>query len=747
MLLRPPGRESAPGRPFAMTRPLNPSFHVEPDGVAWITFDDPERSLNVLTEAVMLRFGEAIDEARGAARDGRARVVVVRSGKPSSFIAGADVDAIAEMEDPRLAEQEVRRGQSIYSDLSSLPVPTVAAVHGLCVGGGVEMALACDYRVLSDADSTTMRLPEVQLGILPAWGGTTRLPRLVGLQAALDLLLTGKPVDARQAKRIGLASEVVPADLFAETVRAFALDLARGVRHAAGRDRKLTTRLLDDTPIGRRIILRMARKRVMSTTGGHYPAPLRILEILAKHAGGDVEESLAAEARAAAELAVSPVCKNLVHVFRMRETARKGSGLRGSSSADARAVDFLGVLGAGVMGGGIGQLAASRGIRVYMKDIQHEAISGGLQHARDLVDRSVRRRRMTKREGERQMELIAGGLDDHGLSAADLVVEAIVERMDVKKSVLAETERRVAETCILATNTSSLSVTEMAAALERPDRFCGMHFFNPVHRMPLVEVIRGPRTSDTTVATVYALAVRLGKVPVVVGDGPGFLVNRILGPYLNEAGFLLGDGFGVEAIDGSAKRFGMPMGPLRLIDEVGIDVSGHAGAALHAGLGERLAPSPVLVEMAATGRLGKKGGAGFYVYEGGEEKGIDPAVPNELRAVPADVHGPPSEEDERTIRRRLVLAMINEAARVLDDGIVSSAVDVDLAMIMGTGFPPFRGGLLRFADTLHPRGLLDRMTRLHRDLGERFEPAPLLVRLATEDRSFYAAFPAPSSRS
>jgi 3-hydroxyacyl-CoA dehydrogenase/enoyl-CoA hydratase/3-hydroxybutyryl-CoA epimerase len=731
-----------------MTRSPNPTFEVDSDGIGWITFDDADRSMNVLTEGVMLRLGEALDEARGAAREARARAVVLRSGKPSSFIAGADLDAIGSLEDPLVAEKQIRLGQSIYTDLASLPVPTVAAVHGPCVGGGVELALACDHRVLSDATSTAMSLPEVQLGILPAWGGTTRLPRLVGLQAALDLLLTGKRADAAKAKRIGLATEVVPADLFEDQVRAFALRLARAPWRSKPPKRGLLTRFLDDTPPGRRIVLFMARRRVMATTGGHYPAPLRILDILSKHIGGAVEESLVAEAKAAAELVVSPVCKNLVHVFHMREAARKGTGVPAASGATARPVDFVGVLGAGVMGGGIGQLAASRGIRVYMKDIEHQAITGGLSHARSLFDGEVRRRRMSKLAAERRMELIAGGLEYYGLSASDVVVEAIVEKMDVKRPVLSETEAHVEESCILATNTSSLSVGEMATALERPARFCGMHFFNPVHRMPLVEVIRGPATSDDTVATIYGLALTLGKIPVVVGDGPGFLVNRILGPYLNEAGFLLGDGFSIESIDGAAKGFGMPMGPLRLIDEVGIDVSGHAGAALHEALGDRLAPAPTLLDLGRTGRLGRKGGSGFYRYDDGKEKEVDRSVIALLPSVrAADAPRADPKEDARLIRRRLILSMINEAARVLDDGIVPSARDVDLAMIMGTGFPPFRGGLLRFADTLHPRGLLDRLTRLQRDLGDRFEPAPLLVRLAAADHTFYEAYPAPHDRS
>jgi 3-hydroxyacyl-CoA dehydrogenase/enoyl-CoA hydratase/3-hydroxybutyryl-CoA epimerase len=738
--------EKSPPRALeAMTSSPSPTFEIDADRIGWITFDDPDRSLNVLTEAVMLRFGETLDEARAAAREGRLTALVLRSGKPNSFIAGADIDVIATVEDPARAEETVRVGQSIYNDVASLPVPTVAAIHGVCVGGGVEMALACDHRVLTDSKKTSMSLPEVQLGILPAWGGTTRLPRLVGLQAALDMLLTGKKVNARKARRIGLATEVVPAGSQDDGARALIGQILQGkVGRAAGK-RSLLNRLLDETPPGRRIVLGTARKKVMATTGGHYPAPLRILDILAAHLGGSVEESLAAEAREAAQLLVSPVCKNLVHVFHMREAARKGTGLERTASAGAavepRPVRAMGVLGAGVMGGGVAQLAASRGISVYMKDIRHEAVTGGLQHARSLFDKAVQRRRMTHREAAQAQERISGGLEVHGLSNADLVIEDIVEKMDVKKAVLRETEAHVSADCVLATNTSSLSVAEMATALERPDRFCGMHFFNPVHRMPLVEVIRGPETSDETVVTVYRLSVELGKVPVVVGDGPGFLVNRILGPYLNEAGFLLEEFRSVDEIDRIAKAFGMPMGPLRLIDEVGIDVSGHAGASLHEGLGDRLAPAPLLLALGGTDRLGRKGGLGFYRYDKGKDAGVDPDIYAALGLSGASSSGGEEARREEIIRRRLVLAMINEAARILDDGIVTAAQDVDLAMIMGTGFPTFRGGLLRFADTLHPRGIVARLEELQQQVGARFEPSPLLQRLASEDRTFYDAFP------
>ena len=727
-----------------METSVSPGFQADASRIGWITFDDPDRSANVLTEAVMRRFGETLDEARAAAREGRIHVLVVRSGKPASFIVGADIDAIASIEDPAEAETKIRMGQAVFNDLAAMPVPTVAAVHGPCVGGGLELALACRHRFLSDSKRTSVQFPEVMLGILPAWGGTTRLPRLIGLRPSLDMLLAGRKKDARAAKRLGIADEVLPADLFEAKVRERAVAIA-GREREQGQEPStppggLIGRLVSGTAPGRAVVLAMARRQVMSTTGGHYPAPLRILDLLRKHAGGSVEESLAAEARAAAELIVSPVCKNLLHVYYLREAARKGTGVP-HGNVEPRSISVLGVLGAGVMGGGIAHLAAQNDVRVYMKDIRHEAVTGGLQHARSRFDRAVERRRLSKREARQRMELISGGLDYHGIAPADLVVEAVVERMDVKRQVLAEAERNVSTACVIATNTSSLSVNEMAGALTTPDRFCGMHFFNPVDRMPLVEVVRGEATSDRTVATVYAFALRLDKVPVVVADGPGFLVNRILGPYLNEAGFLLGDGASIERVDAVAKEFGMPMGPLRLIDEVGIDVSRHAGASLHQALGDRLTPSPALVALGNTERLGKKGGAGFYRYERGREKGVDESVYEEL----ASVLPPRRDMPEREIRMRLLVAMINEAARVLDEGIAASAADVDLAMIMGTGFPPFRGGLLRFADTLHPRSVCEHARELQGSHGNRFEPPPLLERLANEDQTFYEAFPGSSA--
>jgi 3-hydroxyacyl-CoA dehydrogenase/enoyl-CoA hydratase/3-hydroxybutyryl-CoA epimerase len=708
---------------------------VDSEGVAWITFADPDRSLNVLDEGVMRRLSEQIGTLRGEIEQGRVRSVVVISGKPDSFMAGADIQAIEGLEGPADGEEKSRLGQQTFASLGALPVPTVAAINGVCLGGGLELALACRHRVATSNPKTRLGLPEVQLGVLPGWGGTTRLPRLVGLQAALDMILTGKQVNADKARRIGLVDQVFLPEGFRESVRRFALAAAGGETPAPPA-RKLMTRLLDGTAPGRAIVLRTARKQVMKQTGGHYPAPLRILEVVREGLSRPVDEMLVLEARAFGELVATPVHASLLHVFKLREAAKKAE--RWTEAASPGRVERMGVLGAGVMGGGIAQLAADKGVQVRMKDIRDEAVAGGLKHARDLFEGSVKRRRMTRREAELRMGRITGSLDYSGFSGLDLVVEAVVERMDVKKAVLAETETRVSPGCILATNTSSLSITEMATALERPGDFCGMHFFNPVHRMPLVEVIRGEASSPEAVATVYALALRMGKIPVVCRDGAGFLVNRILGPYLNESGHLLVEGVAIEDVDRAATAFGMPMGPVRLLDEVGIDVGRHVGEILEEAFGERMAPSPLLGRLENTERLGKKNGKGFYRYdEKGKDQGVDETVYADLQLnVPA-----PGALSRSEIRDRLVLVMINEAARILEDGIVGSAGEVDLGMIMGTGFPPFRGGLLRFADGEHPRTIVERLWEMEGKYGVRFTPAPLIVELARDNRGFYDAFP------
>jgi 3-hydroxyacyl-CoA dehydrogenase / enoyl-CoA hydratase / 3-hydroxybutyryl-CoA epimerase len=706
------------------------ALETDSDGVAWLVFDDPDRKVNVLTAAVMARLDELLGEVESASERGEVRALVVRSGKDGSFIAGADIDAIAGIRDPAVGAAQAGRGQAVFQRIHALRVPTVVAIDGICLGGGTELALAADVRLGSDRPETKIGLPEVRLGIIPGFGGTTRLPRLIGLMAASDLILTGRNVDARRAEKLGLIHERMHAGVLYRRAAEVARAMADG-EDAPSRARPgLAARLAEAALPTRRLILRQARKQVVKQTRGDYPAPLEALGVLRRSYGRSLERALAIEAEAVGRLVVSDVSKNLIHVFRLMEGAKKSR-----PDADPRPVERVAVLGAGVMGGGIAQLLAHNGIGVRLNDIQQEALSAGLRHARQQFDKLVRRRKLRPREADLRMNAISPALDYAGFGTVDVVIEAVVERMDVKKAVLRETEQAVGPDAVLTSNTSSLSISEMQGALERPENLAGMHFFNPVHRMPLIEVIRGERTSEAAVATVFDLALRLGKTPIIVNDGPGFLVNRILTPYLNEAGYLLREGASIAEVDDALLAFGMPMGPFRLLDEVGLDIARHAGRTMHEAFGDRFAPAPALVALEGGDRLGRKNGKGFYIYENGRQKHPDTSIYDELGDA---ISGERSVIGSAVIRDRCVLPMINEAARILEDRVARSPGDIDLAMITGTGFPPFRGGLLRYADGLGVGEVADRLGALEQAHGARFAPAPLLHEKAEAGEGFYA---------
>ncbi|HEY7820890.1 MAG TPA: 3-hydroxyacyl-CoA dehydrogenase NAD-binding domain-containing protein, partial [Vicinamibacteria bacterium] len=587
------------------------------------------------------------------------------------------------------------------------------------------IALACKGRIGTDHPRFEMGLPEVNLGILPAWGGTTRLPRLVGLQAALDLMLTGRGIDARKAEAIGLIDRAVPHGRLREQTLALVAELAAG-KSPRRKRRPPSERLLEGNPIGRAILFSQARKRVLDRTAGRYPAPLAILEVVKKGRSSKAR-SLALEREKVKELLPGEVSKNLVRIFFMTERVKKERGV--DSGDEPLPIARTALLGAGTMGGGIARLLASRDLAVRLKDVSPEALAAGLRAARKIFEESRKRRRTSAWELETRMALIAPTLDWSGFGRVDAVFEAIVEDMEIKKKVLRELEEQIAKECLIATNTSTLSVTEMQSVLAHPSRMAGFHFFNPVDRMPLVEVIRGRLTSDRTVATLFAFARKLGKTPVVVNDGPGFLVNRILGPYLNEATFLLLECGDVEAVDRAFLEFGMPMGPLRLLDEVGLDVAVKAGGVLARAFGDRAEPSGVLPLIVSSGRLGKKSGRGFYLYRNGKEV-PDPQLPLLIRAVRA-----PLDEGEAT--ERALSLMVAEAARCLDESIVRNAEDLDLAMIFGTGFPPFRGGLLRWAERHGLERIASDLEKWRARKGIRFAPPPSLLDRVRDAGSFF----------
>ena len=710
-------------------------LRVEEDGLAVLTFDLPGERVNKFSTAVVSELGDVLVRLT---REARIRALLVRSGKADIFIAGADVKEFTSVR-PEDARTAVERVQSLFEQLANLPYPTIAAINGACLGGGTELALACDYRLMSDSKKAQIGLPEVRLGIFPAWGGCSRLPRVVGLASALDLILTGKSLDARRAKKIGLVDEAVPAAIFDDWTRQFARSkLGAGKPGSRRKPASLADHALEGTPIGRRVIFSRAREGVMEQTGGHYPAPLEALEVIEESYGKPVADGLASEARHIGLIFGGEVQRNLLNLYFLTEEVKKESGVADPSARGAD-VQRVGVLGAGVMGGGIAQLAADKGLPARMKDIQPAALAHGYAAAAAVWKEAVKKRRLTPHDMGRKMDLVSGGLDYSGFGRCEVTIEAVVEKLAVKRAVLKEWEEAVPRTAIFASNTSTLPITEIAVGALEPGRVAGMHFFNPVHRMPLVEVIRGERTNDETVATIFALAKTLGKTPVVVRDAPGFLVNRILAPYLSEAVRLVQEGCRIEDVDAAMTAFGMPVGPLALLDDVGLDVAAKGGEVLQAAFPERLKMGGEEA-LAAAGRLGRKNGKGFYDYHGGKRGSPSREAYAALRATPRDKSPLPAE----VMEARLVLPMINEAAFCLEDGIVSEPGKLDLAMIFGTGFPPFRGGLLRHADAIGLGRVFARLDDLAERLGPRFTPADSIQRLANERRGFYPDSPTSS---
>jgi len=701
--------------------------------IGLVEFDLVGERVNKLSTPVMKRLEEVADELKNSSY----KAVIFISRKPKIFIAGADIEEIKGIREKNEAVRLVESGQAIINKFEDLPMPTIAAIHGACLGGGCEFSLACDYRIVTDDSSTRIGLPETKLGIIPGFGGCIRLPRVIGLQGALDIILAGKSVDGKKATKLGLADLCVPKEQLEERVFAFAKDK---IKSGARKRKKYfspkgTMQRFMESFLGRPLVFQQARKMLFKQTRGHYPAPTKAIDVIQSTYGmRNRGKALEIEAKCFSEVAVTDISKNLIHIFYMTEAIKKQNGVS-DPNVKPHSVERVGVLGAGTMGGGIAQLAADKGMDVRVKDISNEAIAKALQTAYSIWEKSYKRRRITKYELNAKMALISGTTTYDGFGQLDLIVEAIVEDMEIKKKVIGETAKHAPATCVIATNTSSLSVTEMSQGHPHPENFGGMHFFNPVHKMPLVEVIRGEKTSDEVTATIFDVSKRMGKFPVVVKDGPGFLVNRLLLPYLNEAVYMLGEGFSIEDIDRYYLDFGMPMGPFHLIDEIGIDVAVKVAKIFHKAFGARAEPSPLMSKIVETGRLGKKNGKGFYTYDSrGKKLEIDQKVYTDL-----GLSRPNKKMDKDECIHRGIFAMINEAAlSLVEDRIVESAQEVDLAMIMGTGFPPFRGGLLKYADAVGTTKIVDELEEFAIKYSERFRPSTPLKNMAKTNRLFYS---------
>jgi 3-hydroxyacyl-CoA dehydrogenase/enoyl-CoA hydratase/3-hydroxybutyryl-CoA epimerase/3-hydroxyacyl-CoA dehydrogenase/enoyl-CoA hydratase/3-hydroxybutyryl-CoA epimerase/enoyl-CoA isomerase len=710
-----------------MANALTLSF-PQPD-IALVTFDLPGKGANILSLSVLQELAAILDQVQS--RKDLAGLVI-KSGKPGMFIAGADIrEFLASLGAPK---SEVigmcRRGQQLFQRLSQLPLVTVAAIDGICVGGGAELAVWCDRRVMSDNPKTEIGFPEVKLGLYPGWGGTVRAPRIVGLANALEMITSGENVDARAALKMGLASDVSPADRL--------LDSAVGVIRAEKQtgaylqDRECWSQPLHEEPTELGFLGATASAMIQQETKGHYPAPAAALELMLETCQLSADEALQREAEGMAELFGSPVNAALINVFFLTDRNKRDTGLD-KAGVDAATIKSAGVVGSGIMGSGIAAATLKTEVSVALTDANAEALTRG---AKQVLEEAAYNRKLKGADLQKTLKLaplLSVTHREEEIAASDLVIEAIIEKEDAKKQLYARLEPQLRPEAILASNTSTIPITRLAEGLKRPERFCGIHFFNPVRRMKLVEVIRGAKTSDETVATAVAFAKRIGKSPIVVGDGPGFLVNRLLFPYMNEAIELLCDGASIKEIDRAATAFGMPMGPIALYDMVGLDTAVYAGMTMYQAFPERVVSSPLVPAMVKQGRLGQKSGKGFFSYQNKKGRAEeDPAVEKIIAGYQRGERRVSREE----LTHRLFLPMLLEATRMLEEKIVRDVRDVDLGLIFGLGFPPFKGGLLFWADTIGAVKILE-MLKPYESLGARFQPTPMLKEMAASGRKFY----------
>jgi 3-hydroxyacyl-CoA dehydrogenase/enoyl-CoA hydratase/3-hydroxybutyryl-CoA epimerase len=692
---------------------------IESD-IALLTFDRPESTANIFDQPT---FDELKEQLNFLETEKGLRGLIIRSAKPKIYVAGADLKGFTADLNPERIAFLIEQGQRTFDRISNLPFVTVAAIHGVALGGGFEIALACDYRVASLDPLTKVGFPETMLGILPAWGGSTRLPRLIGFQKALDAILTGRQFPAKLAAKLGMVDAVT----YPERMIGVAIGL---IRKSDGKKRAPRQLLVNHPPISK-LVKSEAEKRLKAKTRGNYPAQQKALDVVFASLTLPHEQSLENEKNRFVELALGSHAQNLIRVFFMQERAKRLKvDLGESSGVPIKGVRKCLVIGAGLMGAGIAQWLSARGIRVLLKDIGPLPLAKGMQSINKLNREAVRRYVFSENEAQTAYDRIVPVFEDVPLSDIDLVIEAAVEELEIKKKIFAALEGQISPEVIIASNTSALSIDGMAGSLQHPDRMVGIHFFNPVHRMQLVEIVRGPKTSGLTVERALRFVKSIGKLPVLVKDSPGFLVNRVLLPYMVEAARLFREGHRLANIDSVMLDFGMPMGPLRLTDEVGLDVAAHVVYELQARLSHLGQLDNTLERMMAKGWMGRKSGKGFYKYDtGGNES------PNsELGSFqPAE----PALQNEGDLRDRLVLIMVNEAARVLEEKVVEAAEDIDFGMIMGTGWAPFRGGPLRFADSLGIATVVSRLKNLQARVGERFAPCALLSEIGDKGGGFY----------
>jgi 3-hydroxyacyl-CoA dehydrogenase / enoyl-CoA hydratase / 3-hydroxybutyryl-CoA epimerase len=708
---------------------------ISPEGIAELKFDLQGEKVNKLSPLILDELEKKIDEL---AANKSVQVLKLTSGKNGTFIAGADLHSFAPVfKNPGIARDIIRKGHHVFKKLQDLPFPTIAVIDGTCLGGGLECALACTYRVVTDHPKTLVGLPEVTLGIFPGWGGTQRLPRLIGLSSGLDMILTGKSLNALKAYKSKVADAIIPYEFQEEKLKDFIASILtkKGKNQIADRrkSKKWLPYLLDSNPLGHSIVFSQAEKSVKEKTKGRYPAPLIALKVVKDSYSLPLDEGLKLEADTFIQNIPDgfAVAKDLISLFFVQEALKKETGA--PPGTPIKPISSAAIIGAGTMGAAAAWLFASKGLLTRLKDVSWDLVGKGLAVAYATFKKGLKAKKITPSEFDLAFQRISGTVDYSGFEHADLILEAATENLDLKKKIFAELESRVKPDAIIASNTSSLTIAAMAASLKHPERFVAMHFFNPIQKMPLVEVVAGKDTSPETLATAVDFCRKMGKTPIVVGDCPGFLVNRIFLVGANEVMLMLEEGYSLAALNKTILDFGMPMGPFELADAVGIDVTCKVGDIFENAYGDRMHPAKILGMMVERGLLGKKVGKGFQIYS----KDKNPVWNRDVSKLLESTGRKKSDLPENMILPRFLYTMINEAARCLEEKIIGRSDYLDMALIMGLGFPPFQGGLLRFADKEGIDKVVNTLKQLTTSQGNRFAPCQLLGTMQKEHKSFY----------
>lgn len=696
------------------------------DGVAVVIIDRKDKDMNILSESVLRDLERVVD---GLASDPQVTGVIFISGKSDQFIVGADITDIETFKTAQVAASGSKAMQTVFQKIHKLKVPTVAALHGPVLGGGLELALACTWRIATNDDKTKLGLPEIQLGFIPGAGGTQRLPRLIGLQSALDMILTAKRVDGGKALKMGLVDACVHQSM----LKSEALKLATKKRSSESqRPLNPTQWALEGNLVGRKIMAQQAHSMVEKKTKGFYPASYKALEAVFSGFETTLEKGLELEAKLFGELVQTPQSRALVHLFHATNAIKKHPYKdAGNKRFHGKPIKNVGVIGGGFMGSGISNVCVDRGILVQVSDPSKESLGKMLKSARTFFYKKVQRRKLKPFQADSKVAQITPQLVPTGFQKADVVVEAVFEDIKLKRKILSDLETNVHDDWVFASNTSALPISDIAGVSKYPERILGMHFFSPVEKMPLLEIVVTPKTADWATARAIELGNTMGKTVIVVKDSPGFYTTRVLAFYLAEAATMVGSGVAIDHIDQVLVEFGWPVGPMTLIDEVGIDVGMHVMNTMASAWPERFSTPPQFTPVKESGRLGRKNGKGFYLYEDGKKAGVDAGIYSLLKIQPS------KSMSKEEIIERCVLGYVNESVRCLEEGIIPSAYEGDIGSVFGLGFPPFRGGPFKYVDTLGAPAAVEKLQVLAKKFGPRFAPCSLLIKMASEQRRFF----------